>query len=556
VNTRFENRLSAKILLAFVSLVASGALLETIVRAGGLWIKVDYDERNYYSLTSIPGVPYTLKPGIDTVWARTRIVANAEGIRDTRELGNKTKDVYRILVLGDSVTFGFGVQQEKAYPQQMEVLLKEVNQASQLHYEVVNAGIDGFNVENEANFLRYLLPRVRPDLIVWSLVSNDWDDSLSGTADGRITTREPSYAAALEWLDFSWGLQGDFVYQDFFQCMDERHQCWAFEKPYIPHRTFLDKLDETLQNLSYGYCWLRSRRVYFEGKPSIMRSVPPNAWSRRTDFTSQNGVRDLLPEIKPISLSPYFNKRFYKSIKLGAAQARKWDIPMVIFGWNINLDQNQIPSGIHYRDISEYFGMPYDQFRQAYNLGWDGHFNAAGNRVIAQSMIQSLVEMGLLGHISSRWRREIYPKDQYWRQAESDEKDLVNSFMLPYVDLDGFKGVFQLVGGLYPPRTFPIKGGAQVSLILRQTEEGLAQLELTGTNFSSRPQVMEVTVGNGESESPLTLEWPPGFGRHRRGIPWLLNQTSSPIIDVQLRSLSSPAPWLQLRSVGLKSAKD
>jgi hypothetical protein len=267
-------------------------------------------------------------------------------------------------------------------------------------------------------------------------------------------------------------------------------------------------------------------------------------------------VRDLFPEIKPICLSPYFKKRFYQSIQLGAAQARQCGVPMVVYGWNINLDPKQIPRGVHYHDISEYFGMPYDQFRQAYNLGWDGHFNVAGNRVIAQSMIQSLVEMGLLGHVGIRQLREIYPKDQYWRQAEANEKDLVHSFLLPYVDLENFNGIFQLVGGLYPPRTFPIKGGAQVSLILRPTEEGLTQLELTGTNFSSGPQVMEAIVGNGESESTLTVEWAPGFGRHRRGIPWLLQQTASHIIDVQLRSLSSPAPWLQLRSVGLKSAQD
>jgi lysophospholipase L1-like esterase len=50
---------------------------------------------------------------------------NAQGFRDRERVRPKPSGMYRILVLGDSVTFGFGVQPEESFTRLLEAELKE-----------------------------------------------------------------------------------------------------------------------------------------------------------------------------------------------------------------------------------------------------------------------------------------------------------------------------------------------------------------------------------------------------------------------------------------------
>jgi len=49
-------------------------------------------------------------------------------------------------MLGDSVTFGFGLDQMQSFPAELERLL---DQAGGVKYEVINVGIPGFNLIDE-----------------------------------------------------------------------------------------------------------------------------------------------------------------------------------------------------------------------------------------------------------------------------------------------------------------------------------------------------------------------------------------------------------------------
>jgi hypothetical protein len=57
--------------------------------------------------------------------ARWTIVTNSEGYRGgEREYRARPDGVYRILAVGDSVTFGFNVDQDDTYPHRLEVALR------------------------------------------------------------------------------------------------------------------------------------------------------------------------------------------------------------------------------------------------------------------------------------------------------------------------------------------------------------------------------------------------------------------------------------------------
>jgi hypothetical protein len=93
---------------------------------------------------------------------------NADGLRDAPR-GERRAGVARVLVFGDSYTFGWGVADSEPYPQRAEALLR----ADGLAVEVINAGVPGYNTEQEALLLAALLPRHRPDMVVLGYVVND-----------------------------------------------------------------------------------------------------------------------------------------------------------------------------------------------------------------------------------------------------------------------------------------------------------------------------------------------------------------------------------------------
>jgi lysophospholipase L1-like esterase len=121
--------------------------------------------------SKIPGLDYELRPNIEKFAQNAMVRTNSYGMRD-RERGMKKADgVFRIAVLGDSVTFGFGVENEETYPSVLDRMLNETD--SRHKYEVLNFGVGGYSSQDEALVLRYKAIRWNPDLVVIGYVGND-----------------------------------------------------------------------------------------------------------------------------------------------------------------------------------------------------------------------------------------------------------------------------------------------------------------------------------------------------------------------------------------------
>ena len=119
---------------------------------------------------------FGLRPGaIGTVDATgdTLYQINADGFRDQTYTRPKSSGVFRILVLGDSLTFGYGVAQEQTYPKRMEMLMK-----ARLgeHVEVLNLGVGGYNPYNQAALLADVGLSYEPDLVLAQFCTNDLND--------------------------------------------------------------------------------------------------------------------------------------------------------------------------------------------------------------------------------------------------------------------------------------------------------------------------------------------------------------------------------------------
>jgi lysophospholipase L1-like esterase len=98
---------------------------------------------------------------------------NAHGLRD-RDRPVKAPGTTRVLVMGDSYTWGYAVAEEEAYPQAAERLLQARGRPD---IEVVNGGIPDYNTRQERQLLEQLLPIYRPDAVFLGYVVNDAEPS-------------------------------------------------------------------------------------------------------------------------------------------------------------------------------------------------------------------------------------------------------------------------------------------------------------------------------------------------------------------------------------------
>ncbi len=93
---------------------------------------------------------------------------NGHGFRD-HEFKPKKDDVFRIMVVGDSLTFGEGVRLEDTYPKVLEGLLQDQG----LSVEVLNLGVNGYDVKDEVALLNSRLNLFFPDMVIWGFFIND-----------------------------------------------------------------------------------------------------------------------------------------------------------------------------------------------------------------------------------------------------------------------------------------------------------------------------------------------------------------------------------------------
>jgi lysophospholipase L1-like esterase len=100
-------------------------------------------------------------------------VTNSYGFREDKEIPNyRLDDEYRILCVGDSSTFGLSVDQAQTYPAQLQSILNARNSGGR-KYQVINGGCAGFTSFQALRFMERWVPRLKPDLVVYSIGFND-----------------------------------------------------------------------------------------------------------------------------------------------------------------------------------------------------------------------------------------------------------------------------------------------------------------------------------------------------------------------------------------------
>ena len=114
---------------------------------------------------------WRLRPGASEHWLGVPLKINARGMRGPLPREPRPERGPRVLMLGDSVTFGFRVQDDgDTLP---GALAAELAARGLSGAEVLNAGVDGWSPWQQAAFLEREGPDLAPDLVVQTFVLND-----------------------------------------------------------------------------------------------------------------------------------------------------------------------------------------------------------------------------------------------------------------------------------------------------------------------------------------------------------------------------------------------
>ena len=172
-----------KFLIVTVPAVVVAVVLSML--AIEVWVRARWDEKRglpgFY--ISDPELGQRLAPNYDGWFAGVPVHINALGFRDSRNYPlDKTANTFRILVLGDSVTFGHGALSETTYPYLFEQKLKAWR--PDVDWQVWNLGVPGYNTTTELKVLERVGPLYKPDLVIVGFFENDLSDNDVPTTPG------------------------------------------------------------------------------------------------------------------------------------------------------------------------------------------------------------------------------------------------------------------------------------------------------------------------------------------------------------------------------------
>ena len=132
---------------------------------------------------------WSLEPGWRGAFQGRQVTIDSLGLRGAEPARPKPPGARRLACFGDSITFGFGLDDRDAYPQQLGARLAE------RRVEVLNAGTTGYTSHQVLGLLRRLAPSLQLDA---ALVLVGWNDGNARAMNDRLYAGRIARELALE----------------------------------------------------------------------------------------------------------------------------------------------------------------------------------------------------------------------------------------------------------------------------------------------------------------------------------------------------------------------
>lgn len=196
-------------LILLIEIVAIGLLLPSHTAGGSSLTDgdgppgVDLQDRNPMDfVVKKPGkVPASrLKANLNTTYdgylydvGTVRVRTNSAGFRDEHFVQEKQANTYRIIVLGDSFTFGWGMQRNDTYVEQLE---DRLDTQLPVNVQVLNFGVPGYDTREAVQILRFEGVAYAPDMVLVGYTTDE--DLLPHTLNTTYTRKLDAYRNTFE----------------------------------------------------------------------------------------------------------------------------------------------------------------------------------------------------------------------------------------------------------------------------------------------------------------------------------------------------------------------
>ena len=148
-----------------------------------------YDMKDFVQYSDIYG--WEIKPNLNKTLVipdRTSFVeTNSMGFRDYEHNISKSQNKYRIIILGDSFTWGYGVDNNQTYAKLLETYDKKI--------ETINLGVPGYGTDQEYFTLMNKGLKYNPDLItlMYQISSDVADVNTISIGTKNILWQKPKF---------------------------------------------------------------------------------------------------------------------------------------------------------------------------------------------------------------------------------------------------------------------------------------------------------------------------------------------------------------------------
>ncbi len=301
--------------LVVASCAVTLTLLEAALHLLPAWSRATTrDERFAFSPYRPDGrLGFTLRPGVRVRHVdrdfSVSVAVNALGMRGPERGTSKPAGTARILLLGDSFAFGWGVEQDEAFGARLERILTErVGPV-----EVLPAAVPGWSTDQHSIYLRTQGLALHPDLILLATSEND----LTELSLNRLTLADDRLPVRVEPMWRMIDATGRMRYMGTGRA--------ALPREPWPGETWL-------QDHSLLYHWLRFRLAKVSAAVAVRRARPaaPEWLASDPDLAIDRVSPDDLQ--RALAVSPGFRLRYHLFlVEAMERDARARGIPLRTF---------------------------------------------------------------------------------------------------------------------------------------------------------------------------------------------------------------------------------
>lgn len=302
---------------------------------------------------------------------------NSFGMRNQEIKMKKPKDTFRILVLGDSFTEGWGVNDNDTY----SAIMQSIFMKQQKKIEVLNAGVGSYSPYLELHYLVKKGIALDPDLVIMMVSTNDLhDDYLYGGWEAHLALRE--------------------------KILPNTHN--AIPKPMIGQRTNMNNLLGLSKSFSYMYTHIKSHydtkhEQFSYENLSHDNTINVNAAEWKGYEDTYNLVianllltRDFLRKTQVPFIVTTDSRGMYHN-------GKEWVPGRTVWGYETGKTYDPKPIKIIAKAAQKY-NIPYIDMYGALQqsnatplyYATDGHWTAKAHKVVGQTIAHALTQGGFI----------------------------------------------------------------------------------------------------------------------------------------------------------------